>query len=158
TDYLKTEDPQQAAMDALNKVMEDTKNAIKAEADQELNRWLDDTAGQAAIAAATPPPCGTGRIEIDRETMKDPLSDIVTYLTRFSIDLGDGELVINLEAKGSLPVCGDYTVKQSGQITMAATPDGRLMSAAGLQNPSVDISPDPLCQAALSLLLNFFDG
>jgi hypothetical protein len=147
-----------AANHAIDQIKADTEKAVDAEAEQQLEQWLSSGAGQAEIIVDTPPPCGRGQIEVDREKMPDPFGDVVTYLTLFRIDLGKAKLDIHLNAKGSLPACGDYTVDQTGEYNLGVDGMGHLTTSFALHDPSVNISADPACEGVLALITAFFGG
>ena len=67
---------------------------------------------------STPTTCGNGIVEAHRVRLPDPFGDMVTYLTRLELDLAPGANNISVAAEGNLPVCGNYTVPQTGTITL----------------------------------------
>ena len=101
---------------AKDRIQVDADNEIKAKAEQRLNAWLASTDGQTAISEATPPPCGNGSIVANRQHMPDPFSDVVSTLTFFGVTLDHGFIALDIKAGGDLPICGSFTVDQTGKI------------------------------------------
>ncbi|HXJ00633.1 MAG TPA: hypothetical protein VNH44_05380 [Micropepsaceae bacterium] len=154
--------PANAAAEAFNLALQDVANdadaAVAAEAATELNNFLDSAAGQQMILGATPPSCGNGSVEVHREHMADPLRDLVVNLTKMSIDLDKGFIRITAGAGGSLPLCGGFSVTQTGELSASVNALGCVVPAYNLDQPKVDISADPICEAGTAALLSFFTG
>jgi hypothetical protein len=132
---------------------------IRDRADDDLNLWLNGPSGQDAIVNATPPSCGSGSVQANRQVMPDPFGDVVSTLRALDIDLQNGYVGVYARADGNLPVCGDFTVTQTGRISLSV--DGaqnRLFPAIENDPTNVDISVDPLCKVALSILIDLFTG
>lgn len=149
-------------VDALAKAKEhigaDAQGRVVEEARRRLGAWLDGPAGQAAIATATPPPCGTGTVQADRQHMPDPLGDVITTLRRLDVRLGTGFVDIEAQADGDLPLCGSYAVRQSTAAYIGVNSFGTVVTTMKPSEAQVDISKDPVCEVATAALLGLFVG
>ncbi len=159
--YFADELKQHPFIDALARaqahIQSDVDNAIASEAQAELNAWLDSPDGQAAIAASVPPSCGNGTVEASREKMPDPFPDAVAMLQELDLTLEQGYVNFYAKVGGNLPVCGDFTVTQSGQLRVVV--DTTTFKVAPLFSqgpPDVDISTNIVCKAVASALLAMF--
>jgi hypothetical protein len=94
---------------AVKRIQALAQNDVENEAEKELTAWLDSPAGQSAIVNSTPPPCGNGSVQVDRQQMPDPFSDVITMLTNLTMNLAQGYVDVQITAGGDLPVCGSYT-------------------------------------------------
>ncbi|MGX7678351.1 hypothetical protein ACSMXN_05595 [Jatrophihabitans sp. DSM 45814] len=154
--------PTEAFIDAYNhalqKITDLANNDVNAEAEKQLSGWLATPPGQAAITAATPPSCGTGTVQVNRQHMPNPFGDVITMLRTLTIDLDLGHVTIQLSAGGDLPVCGSFTVTQQGRLTLGVTVNGAIVPSYSLDQPHVDINTDLLCKVALDLIIAFFAG
>ena len=144
---------------AKARVQADADNDIRSEANSELSRWLDSPAGQAEIANSVPPSCGNGSVQASRQQLPDPFSDVISTLRELDIDLQDGYVSFYARVDGNLPVCGGFTVTQTGRVQIIV--DGTTSKVAPMiqTDPTqVDISVNPLCKVAASILVDLFEG
>jgi len=107
---------------------------------------------------STPTTCGNGIVEAHRVRLPDPFGDMVTYLTRLELDLAPGANNISVAAEGNLPVCGNYTVTQTGTITLPVNANGTIVPGFNLNQPNVNFTTDFGCKVALAALSAFFVG
>jgi|SRR5579872_4056895 len=143
-----------AAQRAKDRVQADVDQMVAQEADSELNKWLDGPDGQAVIRASVPPSCGSGSVEAGRQHMPDPFPDAVGTLRELDLTLGQGCVNFYAKVDGNLPICGDFTVTQSGQLRVVV--DSTSFKVAPLFSqgpPNVDISSSIECKAAAATLL-----
>ncbi len=135
----------------------DVNQAIANEAASELNAWLNTGDGQAVIAASVPPSCGNGTVEASRQKMPDPFPDAVAMLTELDITLNQGYIGFFAQADGNLPICGSFSVKQSGQVRLPVDSTNYRVVPQFSQAPTdVDISSNILCKGAAATLLGMF--
>jgi hypothetical protein len=138
-------------------VQSDVNNAIASEAANELNTWLNSPDGQAVIRASVPPSCGNGSVEASRQHMPDPFPDTVATLRELDLTLQQGYVNFFAKVDGNLPICGDFTVTQSGQLRVLVDDTTyKVMPEFSQGPPNVDISTNILCKAAAATLLGIF--
>jgi hypothetical protein len=138
-------------------VQADVNNAIASEASSELKAWLDSPDGQAVIKASVPPSCGNGSVEASRQHMPDPFPDTVATLRELDLTLQQGYVNFYAKVDGNLPICGDFTVTQSGQLRVVVDDTTYKVAPVFSQGPpDVDISTNILCKAAAATLLGIF--
>jgi hypothetical protein len=127
-------------------------------AEQNLESYLDSPQGQVQIAQSTPTTCGRGSVQAHRQTLPDPFGDMITTLTKLELDLAPGAVNISVAADGNLPVCGIYTVTQTGTVTLSVNNNGVIVPGFILNQPDVNITTDFGCKIALDALSTFFVG
>jgi hypothetical protein len=143
---------------SVQKIQGIANDDVNGEAEQELNTWLDSPAGQASIADSTPPSCGAGTVQVNRQHMPDPFGDVITMLNSLTVDLAQGHVDIRINAGGDLPVCGSYTVTQGAHLTLGVNVNGAIVPGYSIEIPDVEISTMLVCKLALDLLITFFAG
>ncbi len=144
---------------AKDRVQADADNDIRNEAANRLNAWLDSPDGQLAISNSVPPSCGNGSVEANRQHMPDPFSDVVSTLRELDIDLQDGYVSFLAKADGNLPVCGGFSVTQTAQVKLTVdSTQNRVFPSIHNDPTQVDISVNPFCKVAASILVDLFTG
>lgn len=134
-----------------------TQSEIDA-ANARLNQFLASPAGQAAIAGATPAPCGSGQLA-EKVKMPDPFPDTTAYTYFLSMTLGSGQ--IDLLAKSRAEVfCGSVDVT----LPMHVKPSVNRFNQTIDLGPVYKGQPDPrvrsdiICDVAIGTLLSFILG
>jgi hypothetical protein len=131
---------------AKARVQADADAVINDRAHTEEDAWLDNTPeGQQAISTATPPPCGSGAVQITRENIGAPgeQSDLVAMLRRIDVRLGDGRITVHYEADATLEdLFGDAKISVTGDMDIFVTVSelgSNLGVSFDLLQPTVDV-------------------
>lgn len=162
-----TEDIQQHFDKAKAHIQKDVDQAVDARATTLENPWLASTlpagpessGGQQMITDATPPPCGEGTVEIERQSVDHAQSDLVPILRRLNVELAEGGIAAQFAADGMLEVItGDVSFAVDGDvdIRVGVTDLGQIASSFTVQPPHIDVSASGLTGSVLGFLQFIF--
>lgn len=158
TAELTTTAAEPGAPSLKDRVAAEVDKRLAAEVDRRLDALMASADGQAEVSASVPAPCGTGKVQVLRRPLPAPLDDnLIAYLDKFELTLGDGHLDLFAHASGQLSKCGRFTVARALPISLWVTA-ASIGPGMGDGQTDVDIDVNPLCQLAASLLGSLFLG
>ena len=147
------------------RVIVDVLNKIKLLASDEAKAWLaDELRSRPAIAAAVPPPCGTGTVEAFRRPIDEfsVQSDfVVGNLLKFDIVPDDGHLVAHYKVEAFIEeVFGDVILGALGdiEITLDVAWNGWVMAHVKALPAEPYIDASGLTGTLLGILQGLFPG